>query len=137
MNPRPPTPAPGREPFDTLFTDLRHLRGDLRMVRTAIREDRVPMETRAALIDKLLSILDLQPEIERAKGSHRAAWALIRAAQCLVDGVGMDQREEFREYRREHGLGSRGPMPAKDRDVPRSVTYPSSDPALSSALRRA
>lgn len=115
VNPRPATPAPGRMPFDTLFTDVRHLRGDLRMVRTAIREDRVPMGTRKLLIEKLCRLLDTHEARVATQGGNRAARILIAAAQCLVDGTGVDQREEFREYRQERGFGARGPMPHKPR----------------------
>lgn len=111
VNPRPATPAPGRVPFDTLFTEVRHLRGDLRMVRTAIREDRVPLETRKLLIEKLGRLLDTHEARVATQGGYRATRILIAAAQCLVDGVGVDQREEFREYRRERRYGARGPRP--------------------------
>jgi len=110
-NPRPPTPAPGRVPFDTLFTDPRRLRGDLRLVRRAIRSDSVPLADRPALFDEICELMKADNEHGKHKGEFRAARLMISVVRALLDIEIHNQRVDRIEFRQEHGLGQRGPIP--------------------------
>ena len=68
-------------PFGELFRDPHHLRGDLRLLRRAIREGwPIPETSRAALVERVghaINRLDELPTGTRIRATLRAAWVLL------------------------------------------------------------
>lgn len=74
--------APGRSRFDTLFIDPRHIRGDCRMVRTALRLGRVAPDDVADLLARLANALRTL-DADNFASRSAAARAKLAAAAAL------------------------------------------------------
>jgi len=109
-------------PFGELFRDTHHLRGDLRLLRRAIREGwPIPETSRAVLVERVghaISRLDELPAGTRIRATLRAAWVLLemeevnRAADYAEAGLKF-RRVLTRPHRR------RGPDPVRPHKEPR------------------
>lgn len=71
--------------FDTILTDPRHLRADLRLIRTAIRQGwPIPVESRVILMDRVNALLENPeaiPEGIRERVTLAAAWLTLEATR--------------------------------------------------------
>ena len=78
-------------PFGELFRDPHHLRGDLRLLRRAIREGwPIPEESRRFLLDRVRRILqnpDSVPEGIRGRVVIGAVWVFLEADRENLRGV--------------------------------------------------
>jgi hypothetical protein len=78
-------------PFGELFRDPHHLRGDLRLLRRAIREGwPIPEESRRVLLDRVSAIIDepeAVPEGIRTRAVFGAAWVVLEADRENLRGV--------------------------------------------------
>ena len=85
---QPETPS---LPFGELFREPHHLRGDLRLLRRAIREGwPIPEESRRVLLDRVHRIIqerDAIPEGIRTRVVLGAAWVVIEADRENLRGV--------------------------------------------------
>lgn len=82
-----------REPFDTLFTDRRHFRGDCRLMRTALRRgwlDNAPDAVRDALVARFEEAVraDFPARFPKPWAYVRAVLAQTRAALELQRRAG-------------------------------------------------
>jgi len=127
--------VPGeRERFDTLFSDPRHERGDLRLMRTAIRRgwlDDAPQETRDALIERFGQAARERRDANRFSSFDQ--WTRVLLARCrLVIECDAQSNRETRARLRPAGFGSVGPSrttptgstPAQWRHKPRTRAWP-------------
>lgn len=78
-------------PFGELFREPRHLRGDLRLLRRAIREGwPIPEESRRVLMDRVHRILqdpESVPEGIRTRATMSAFWVFLEADRENLRGV--------------------------------------------------
>lgn len=78
-------------PFGELFRDPHHLRGDLRLLRRAIRAGwPIPDESRRVLLDRVSHLLhepETVPEGIRTRAVFRAAWVFLEADRENLRGV--------------------------------------------------
>ena len=78
-------------PFGELFRDPHHLRGDLRLLRRAIREGwPLPEESRRVLLDRVQRILqnpDSVPEGIRGRVVIGAVWVFLEADRENLRGL--------------------------------------------------
>jgi len=78
-------------PFGELFRDPRHLRGDLRLLRRAIREGwPIPEESRRVLLDRVLRIIEepgTVPDGIRDRAVLGALWVFVEADRENLRGL--------------------------------------------------
>ena len=78
-------------PFGELFREPHHLRGDLRLLRRAIREGwPIPEESRRILLDRVYRILqdpETVPEGIRGRAVIGAVWVILEADRENLRGV--------------------------------------------------
>ena len=78
-------------PFGELFREPHHLRGDLRLLRRAIREGwPIPEESRRVLLDRVSRIIhepESVPEGIRTRATLSACWVFLEADRENLRGV--------------------------------------------------
>jgi hypothetical protein len=102
-----------RLPFGELFREPHHLRGDLRLLRRAIREGwPIPEQSRRVLMDRVHHILqdpESVPEGTRTRATLRACWALLEAERAdlrdILEHLG-EPLEGLRLHRRRGTTGT-------------------------------
>ncbi len=87
-----------RAKFDTLFQDARHYRGDLRLMRTAIRRgwlDDAPQADRDALMARFSQAIDERDAAGYVSETQQCR-AIFAQAKVMIAAVAIDQRDERR-----------------------------------------
>lgn len=85
-----------RAKFDTLFQDRRHYRGDLRLMRTAIRRgwlDAAPQADRDALLARFVQAIG-ERDAAGFVSSTQECRAILAQARVMIAAVAVDQRDE-------------------------------------------
>lgn len=97
-----PTTAGGL-PFGELFREPKHLRGDLRLLRRAMREGwPIPEESRRVLLDRVSRIIhepEGVPEGVRTRATLAAAWVVLEADRENLRGVFKALGEPLKDLR--------------------------------------